>query len=307
MDCVSPQVLVIGSRSQIGRGFLGLLGERALGLGREELDLRKPEELEGYLKRRPIAVICCAAHTAVDLAESEPGLAREINAVAPGIFARLCARYDIPFVHFSTEYVYGDRDPVAPHVETEEPAPLNAYGASKLEGERAVIAAGGRHLIFRTSWVYDSAGKNFLLTMLRLARARGEGGELRVVDDQVGCPNYAPDLAKMAWQGLERALGEAKFPSGVYHLGGEAGVSWAVFAREILERAHSMGLLEHPVRVQPITTAEYPTPARRPKNSRISMARARGVLGIVAPEDWREPLKRCLERVKSGIRQAAQS
>ena len=196
-------------------------------------------------------------------------------------------------VHYSTDYVYsgeGER----PWTEDDPTGPLGVYGRTKLEGDREVHAAGGRHLIFRTSWVYDEEGKNFVNGMLRLGRERET---LRVVADQHGAPTYAPDLAGASLEALDRARSLPEFPSGVYHLCGAGETTWYGFACAIFERARTHGIPLQVKTVEAITTADYPTPSRRPVNSRLNTERARRTLGV-ALRPWEQALDQCIGNMK---------
>jgi dTDP-4-dehydrorhamnose reductase len=179
-----------------------------------------------------------------------------------------------------------------PWQETDATAPLNAYGRSKREGEERIEAVGGKYLIFRTSWVYDETGKNFLNTMLRLGAERDE---LKVVNDQFGAPTYARHLAVATLQALENANNSAAFPSGIYHLCGGGQTSWAGFAEQIFHLSH----LDKEVKVYGIPASSYPTPAKRPYNSRLDCSKAQQILGVALP-DWREGLRECLSRKQIG-------
>jgi dTDP-4-dehydrorhamnose reductase len=282
-------ILILGSGGQVGRALLAELGARARGLDFPDADFTKPD---GLLQRvralRPEAIINAAAYTAVDQAEKEEELARKINAGTPGALASLAGELGVPFVHFSTDYVYsgeGNR----PRTEDEVPAPLNAYGRTKLEGDRLVAASGARHLILRTSWVYDAQGKNFLNTMLKLGAEREE---LSVVSDQIGAPTYAPDLARATLAALEKALALPEFPSAAYHLSASGETSWHGFAEAIFAEARGRGMPLKLRRLRAIPSGDYPTPARRPLNSRLSNAKIAERLGVRMPS-WREGLVAC--------------
>ncbi len=293
----SGTLLVLGANGQVGRALTTLLGPRAIALGRAQADLSRPSELieqiEAALRERAVpvntlgAVINAAAYTQVDRAESEEATALAVNAESPGLVARWCEDRGIPFVHYSTDYVFLGEGNV-PWRESDATGPLSAYGRTKLEGERRVAEAGGKHLIFRTSWVYDRDGKNFLNTMLRL---RAERDVLRVVADQFGAPTYAPHLAQATLAALENARGASRFPSGVYHLCGAGETTWHGFACAIFEAAERAGRhFSGPCRVEAIQTEEFPTPARRPRNSRMDCGKAARELGVRMPE-WREGLR----------------
>jgi dTDP-4-dehydrorhamnose reductase len=262
-----------------------------IGASRLVLDLSFPSSLRERLDfYRPSAIINAAAYTQVDRAEQEEGLANKINAESPGVLSEWCADHGVPFVHLSTDYVFpgtGDK----PWEETDPVGPLNIYGGTKLEGEKAVRKAGGRHLIFRTSWLYDAHGKNFVTTMLKLGRERKE---VRVVTDQVGAPTYAPQLARAIVQGLRNACAAAAFPSGVYHLCNAGETSWHSFAEAIFQEARDRGLSLRIARVNAIPSSDYPTPAKRPFNSRLNTQLAARVLGARLP-DWRSGLAECME------------
>jgi dTDP-4-dehydrorhamnose reductase len=226
----------------------------------------------------------------VDRAEAEPEVAMAVNGVAPGILADEAKRLGASLIHFSTDYVF-DGAKAAPYVEADEPAPLNAYGRTKLAGERAIEAAGGSYAILRTSWVYAARGHNFPLAMLRLARERAE---LRVVDDQTGAPTWSRLLAEAAAQiaawSRARSAGRDLFAdtAGVYHLTAGGATTWYGFARELFRHAPALGLDRVP-RVVAIGTAEYPTPARRPPCSLLSGDKVFRAFGIRLP-DWRQGL-----------------
>ena len=270
------RILLTGGNGQVGwelRKTLAPLGE-ILAPGRTELDLRDAARLREAVRAANADVIVnAAAYTAVDRAESERDAAFAVNAAAPGVLAEEAKKSGALLVHYSTDYVFDGEKP-APYLEEDAPNPINVYGASKLAGERAIAASGCRHLILRTSWVYGPRGGNFMLTMLRLARERPE---LRVVDDQVGAPTSSLAIARATAQVLRPGA------HGTYHLSAAGHTSWCGFARAILKRAG----IATPVTA--IRTADYPTPAKRPRNSRLDCARLRADFGIsLAP--WEEQL-----------------
>ena len=292
-------VVVLGPRGQVGRALLSALGPRGLGLDRAVVNLAQPRTLGDALDRalgarKPAALFIAAAYTAVDAAEADQAAARTINGEAPGRLAEWASRRNIPVVHYSTDYVYPGTNRIAWR-EAVPTAPVNFYGQTKLAGEKAVAAGCGTHLIFRTSWVYDAQGKNFLNTMLRLGR---EKETLQVVSDQIGAPTYAPHLAAASLAGLERALNQPLFPAGVFHLcGGGPETSWHGFAEAIFAGAREKGLPLAVRDVVAIPSANYPTPARRPLNSRLSTDKAESVLGVRLPP-WRQGLAECLLEVR---------
>ena len=261
------RVLVFGSTGQVGRALAHTVwpaGCALTFLDRKAADFSQPFALGEVIEcHRPDAVVIAAAYTHVDKAESEEALATTINATAPGAIAEACAGLSIPVVHLSTDYVF-DGEKAGPYDENDPVAPIGAYGRSKLAGEVAVRQANPRHLVLRTSWVYDSAGTNFLLTMLRLAECRDE---VCVVADQVGCPTAAADIADAIARILPTSLAD-EGTYGTYHMAGSTSVSWHGFAEAIFENLAGRGMRRP--RNRPITTAEYPTPGRRPKNSRLA-------------------------------------
>ena len=224
------KILISGKTGQVAlelQKHLGGLGELIV-LGRNDLDLSKPEQIRAQVRaHRPDLIINAAAHTAVDLAESEPELAFAINGVAPGVFAEEAAALGIPLIHYSTDYVFDGNKP-APYTEDDTPNPLGVYGKSKLAGERAIAATGAEHLILRTSWVYSTHGKNFLLTMQRLLQERPE---LRVVADQIGAPTWAGTIARSTRLLIERWQAAEAGAWGVYHLTAQGETSWFEIGR----------------------------------------------------------------------------
>jgi dTDP-4-dehydrorhamnose reductase len=284
-------MLLTGANGQVGwelRQTLAPLGEVAA-FDRVALDLGNADSVRSCIRDvHPEVIVNAAAYTAVDRAESESDVALAINATAPGVLAEEAKRIDALLVHYSTDYVFDGTKSTA-YDEQDLPNPLSVYGRSKLEGEGAIQASGARHLILRTSWVYASRGKNFLLTMLRLARERPE---LRVVDDQHGAPTWAHDIAVATASVLHRS--SAQIPTGVYHLSCAGSTAWCRFAREILR----LGKITTPVVA--IATSDYPTPAKRPANSMLNNTKFRETFGFALPE-WDESLKRCFDSSPSLI------
>lgn len=275
------KVLVFGETGQVARALQlrAPAAWQAISLGRDKVDLSDPEACACAIAlHRPEAVINAAAYTAVDAAERDRDAAFRVNAESPGAMARACALVGAPFVHISTDYVF-DGSGTAPHPTDAATGPLGVYGASKLAGEQAVTAAGARHAILRTSWVFSATGANFVRTMLRLGRTRDH---LRVVADQWGGPTPATAIAD-ALIVIAGSLRESDH-SGIYHFSGAPDVTWAGFARAIFEVA---GMA---VTVEEIATADYPTPARRPANSRLDCTTTTAVFGIQRP-DWRAALR----------------
>jgi len=291
-------VLVFGGNGQVGQELLLALaplgrvlattrsGVLADGTHCETADFGQPDSLPALLDRlQPSLVVNAAAYTAVDSAEQEVEAAYAANAQAPGVIAHWCAVHGVPFVHYSTDYVF-DGQGTAPYAEDESTAPLGVYGTSKRDGEDAVRAAGGRHLIFRTAWVYASHGANFLRTMLRVGAERDQ---LRVVADQIGTPTPAALIADVTALALQHP-GQL---SGTWHLTARGQTSWHGFAEAIFAEALAMGVLAKVPAVEAIASSEYPTPARRPAWSVLDNRRLQQDFGIVLPT-WQDGLKRVM-------------
>lgn len=291
-------ILVIGRNGQVGHALCEPL--QSLGpvtaLGRAELDLTDAEAIRAAIRAvRPGILINAAAYTAVDKAESEPALAQHINGTAPGIMAEEALRLNALLVHYSTDYVFDGRKD-GPYVETDATHPLSVYGRTKLAGEQAIQATGAAHYILRTSWVYSAGGANFMNTMLRLGRERPE---LRIVNDQVGAPTWATAIADMTVAILRYAQAHPGDPHyGLYHLTAAGAVSWFGFAQAIFAEAERL-LGQKAPRLTPISTAEYPTPAQRPGNSRLDCGKLATHFNI-RPMPWPDGLRRCLmEKIRS--------
>lgn len=286
-------ILVFGGQGQLGQELqrqAGLAGIALTALSRAECDIADAGAVQSALQRIcPSVAVNCAAYTAVDKAESEPELAMHINATSAGVLAQACAMAGVPLIHLSSDYVFDGRKLDA-YVESDPIAPLGAYGRSKADGERAVRDQAQRHLILRTSWVYGAFGHNFLKTILRLAADRDE---LRIVADQRGCPTATPGLAQailtLAPRLASAALTNENRLWGTYHLTGSGETTWHGFACEIVDaRASITG--QRP-KVTAISTADFPTPAMRPKNSVLDCSQLRRTFDIVLP-DWRVETRR---------------
>ena len=293
------RVAVTGRSGQVVTALLergAARGIEVVALGRPELDLSQPETVARALQASGADVIVsAAAYTAVDKAESEPELAFAINAVGAGAVAYAAAELGVPVVHLSTDYVF-DGNKSGAYLETDPTGPVGVYGASKLAGEQAVAAATPNHAILRTAWVYSPFGGNFLKTMLRLA---GERPQLRVVGDQRGTPTSALDIADAV---LTVAANLVERPDeaslrGVFHLVGSGEASWAEFAREIFRQSAHLG--GPSADVEAITTAEYPTPAKRPANSLLSTDKLEARHGVRLPA-WQESTGVVLKRLLAG-------
>lgn len=257
-------------------------------------DFSRPEALRPLLRAlAPDVVVNAAAHTAVDKAESEPGLAQAINATAPGVLAQEAAARGALLVHYSTDYVF-DGSGTEPRAEDAPTAPLSVYGRTKLQGEDAIRAGGCAHLILRTSWVYAARGGNFARTMLRLA---GERESLSVIDDQVGAPTGADLLADVTAHAI-RAVRAQPALAGTYHCVAGGQTSWFEYARFVVGWAHERGLplKVAPEAVRPVPTSSYPTPARRPLNSRLDTTRLQRAFGLTLPH-WQPGVARMLAEI----------
>jgi len=283
------RILVTGASGQLGSALIALLhhAHTVVAPSRAELDLRDATRIRTVVREaRPDVIVNPAAYTAVDRAEQEPDLARAINALAPAVLAEEARKHGIPLIHFSTDYVFDGRKNT-PYLEDDPPAPLNVYGATKLEGEEAVRGSGAIHLVLRTSWVYSRTGRNFLLTIERLAR---EKPRLTIVADQRGTPNWAVALARATARLIDTPRETLAGRSGVYHLSSHGETTWHGFAEAIVA---GMGLAKPPD-VAAITTNEYPTPARRPAYAVLSPSRLASVFGITLPH-WDVALRECQE------------
>lgn len=289
------KVLLVGSGGQVGQELGRLLTEplTVVQLSRQQLDLTNLEQTyQTVVDQRPDWVINAAAYTAVDGAESEWELAHRINGEAPGVLAKAAADCNAAMVHFSTDYVF-DGAQGRPYLESDPPCPVSAYGRSKLAGEEAVKAANPQHLIVRTAWVYGSRGKgNFVKTMLRLGADRPV---IKVVSDQVGTPTWANDIAETTARLITLPVAET---AGTYHFTNSGAISWYDFAIAIFSEALELGLLTNAPDIVPITTAEYPTVAKRPANSALYCTKLRDLLGQ-APPYWRDSLRQMLRELVS--------
>ncbi|WP_260962792.1 dTDP-4-dehydrorhamnose reductase [Pseudomonas citri] len=286
----SLRILIVGQNGQVSQALqrrLAGMGELIV-LGSSQLDLAQPDLIRAPIEAlRPNLIINAAAHTAVDQAEGEPQRAFAINATAPGILAQVAVDLGAALIHYSTDYVFDGRKP-EPYTEDDTPNPLSVYGRSKLAGEDAIRQAGGQHLILRTSWVYSTEGRNFLLTMQRLLQ---EKPQLRVVADQVGAPTWASTIADSTALLIERWQRGQPGAWGTYHLTAQGETSWFGFAQAIgesLVRQHKPCAM-----LEAIPSSAYPTPAPRPLNSRLDCSRLLREWGVSQP-DWRSALQQCL-------------
>jgi len=286
------KILLAGGSGQLAQELQPILlssGE-VIAVDRTRLELSRPESIrQAMAEIQPDLVVNAGAYTAVDKAESEPELANAVNGIAPGILAEECEKLGASLIHFSTDYVF-DGSHGSAYLETDSTKPLGTYGKSKLAGEEAIRKAGNRHIIIRTAWVYGNGGKgNFVKTMLRLGKEREE---IRVVADQIGSPTWTRDLAEAISQ-IIPFLGSETF--GLYQYTNSGVCSWYDFAIAIFEEAAKLGLPLKVQRVIPITTSEYPTPAKRPAFSVLSTVKISALLGTHPPH-WRQGLRQMLAR-----------
>lgn len=292
------KVLLLGKTGQVGwelQRSLAPLGDLvALESASTDFagDLRHPEQVaQTVLKLRPDVIVNAAAHTAVDKAESEPELARTLNAIAPGAIAQAAQQVGALMVHYSTDYVF-DGSGERPWREDDATGPLSVYGRTKLEGEQLIAAHCPRHLIFRTSWVYAARGGNFAKTMLRLAKERDR---LTVIDDQFGAPTGAELLADVTAHAIRDTLRDAA-KAGLYHLAAGGETTWNGYARFVIAQAQAAGveLKAPPEAVEAVATSAFPTPAKRPHNSRLNTDKLQVAFGLSLP-NWRAGVARMLD------------
>jgi dTDP-4-dehydrorhamnose reductase len=312
-----PKILLTGKTGQVGRELAPLLDRvgEVTALDRQQLDLTKPDEIRQVVRGvRPDLIVNAGAYTAVDRAESEEALARTINAVAPGVLAEEAKKLGALLVHYSTDYIF-DGTKGRPYEENDPTNPLSAYGRTKLEGERAIQQAEPAYLIFRTAWVYAKEGRNFLLTILRLAT---EKEELRIVQDQIGAPTSSQEIAAATVKVLEQictpAANVRQWPEikGIYHMTAGGETNWYEFGKLILELAASQSGPEawlaaatrgRPLttrRIVPLATEEYPTPARRPLYSVLSNKRLNREFGVTLL-DWEAQLRLIFRGIDAGV------
>jgi len=281
--------LVIGAGGQLGRALLATSPAEAdvVAPARSDCDLTNDDQIEHWLNEvRPSIVLNAAAYTAVDAAESDEANARLINATGVGRLAEAAKRYGARLVHVSTDFVF-DGETSRPYAPDDEPSPVNIYGRTKRDGEVAILDSGADALIVRTAWVYFERGRNFVHTMLRLMSERDE---VRVVLDQIGTPTYARNLARALWTMAQKPV------SGIYHVTDSGVASWYDFAVAIREEATAGGLIANAARIVPISTADYPRPARRPRFSVLDNSNTWSALGATG-QHWREALREMLMRI----------
>ena len=286
-------ILLLGKNGQVGwelQRSLAVLG-RVTALGHDEADFTEPDQVLAHVRSlRPDVIVNAAAHTAVDKAEGEPERARLLNATTPGLLGEEAARLGAWLIHYSTDYVF-DGSGSRPWTEADAPAPLSVYGRTKLEGEQRIAQSGCRHLILRTSWVYAARGGNFAKTMLRLAQERER---LTVIDDQWGAPTGADLLADVTAHAI-RHLQHRPQDGGLYHCVAGGETTWHAYANYVLTQAKKAqpAIQIKAVEVAPVPTSAFPTPARRPHNSRLDTRKLRSVFGLALP-GWEQGVARAL-------------
>jgi len=289
------KILILGANGQVGwelRRALLPLG-KVTALDKAQVDLRDPKAINEKLEEiNPDIIVNAAAYKAVDKTESEPQLASLVNGDAPGILAAFAKKRNALLVHYSTDYVFDGTSPV-PMTEASVTAPLNSYGHSKLEGEKAIQSHGCRHLIFRTSWVYGARGQNFLLTMLKLGKERDT---LKIVNDQFGAPTWSRLIAETTGIILSKIALKSDWEWGIYNLTASEKTSWEGFAKEIFNQAHLLDLTFPIPTLIGIPSSEYPVPAKRPKNSVLSLDKIQTTFDLSIPS-WKECLTLCLEDI----------
>ncbi len=287
-------ILITGGCGQLGFELIKRLGEKhdIVAPARDKLDLANADAIVQCVRAvKPTLIINPGAYTAVDKAETEMDAAHAINARAPQILAEEANRLGIPIVHYSTDYVF-DGSATEPYRESDPTAPLGVYGQTKLAGEQAVCAIAARHLVLRVSWLYASRRQNFMLTMLRLARERSE---LRVVGDQLGAPTWAGDVAALSVRALHASSAGFGFgiADGLYHAAADGVTSWHGFTERIIAATRARDTRQIVKKITAITTADYPTPARRPAYSKLSSAKLEAALGTTM-SPWEAQLEACL-------------
>ncbi len=291
------KILILGKQGQVAwelQRTLASLGQITV-CGSQDLDLANPDMIRTRVRSiQPDIIVNAAAYTAVDKAETEPDLCMSINAIAPGILAELARESQALLVHYSTDYVF-DGTKTGAYSETDPTNPISVYGASKLAGEQAIIQVDCAHLIFRTTWVYGNRGKNFLLTILRLAAAKQE---LKIVADQIGSPTWSRSISEATAQIIAQCRHDLSSIKGLYNLSAAGKTSWHGFANQIVDRSRSIDpeLQLAIEQILPIPATDYPTPAQRPANSVLDNSKILADFGVQLP-DWKVSLEQCLEMV----------
>ena len=298
-------VLVTGFDGQVGSNFIDILSstsekdkcKKIISPSLEEMDFSSPQIVKNYLAslpEKPDLIFNTAAYTAVDAAEDEKELCNNINNESVKIIADFCSKNSVKLVHYSTDYVYnGLGEEPFKEDESSRLGPQNYYGETKLLADQSIAESGCEYLIFRTSWVYNHVGKNFVITMINLLK---EKEELRVINDQIGSLTYAKDIAELSIACLEKTVEMEKFPSGIYHLSGKGYGSWFDFVKMIREHLYAKKASVNTININAIKTEEFPTKAKRPHNSRLSHEKIIKVFGVEMPK-IENSLKQCLDKI----------
>ncbi|MCP3675416.1 MAG: dTDP-4-dehydrorhamnose reductase [Gammaproteobacteria bacterium] len=288
------KILITGARGQVGTELVNEAINRCHQVhayGSNELDISNKEQVNKTVQQvKPDVIINAAAYTAVDKAETESELAYAVNSQGSENLAIACKSQNIPLLHISTDYVY-DGEKQTPYIEVDQPNPTGVYGASKLEGDQKIEQIWHKYIILRVSWVFGEYGNNFVKTMLRLAEQRDE---LSIVDDQFGAPTSATAISKSLLDIIDSPqFNQQDCPWGIYNLQSDPGVSWYEFAREIFQQAKKMSLINKDMKLNPIPSSEFPTPVKRPANSKLDGAKLKQCFDIL-PVDWKRDLTKVL-------------
>ena len=292
------KILITGAKGQVGTELLTeakARGHKVHGFGSRELDISNSEQVSSTVQTiNPDVIINAAAYTAVDKAETEHEIAYAVNSQGSENLAKACKEQKIPLLHISTDYVY-DGEKQSPYKETDQPRPTGVYGASKLSGDQQIEKIWHKHIIIRVSWVFGENGNNFVKTMLKLAEQRHE---LSIVDDQYGAPTSAKAISNSLLDILEsEQFNQPQCPWGTYNLESNPGVTWFAFAKEVFQQANQSGLINKAIKLNPIPSSDFPTPVKRPANSKLDGKKIQQYFGI-SPADWKKDLTEVLENLR---------